>query len=224
MDVAHMPRHVVVLGAAGGAHLVYWHLQAAYPATRIACVCDDVADVTDVRMGDLVIPVIKDWDFSRLRREADDPEAYRLFIVGSGDPKVKEMMVQKALAHGLEPAPTVVHPRACVMGNSTVGRGGLFSPGAVVANNATVGDYVHLAPHTLVGHDCQIGDYVSCNPGSQVLGYVTLGDGVSLGAGTIIRERLCIAPGVITGAQTYVSKDILESGMTLVGIPARKLR
>jgi acetyltransferase-like isoleucine patch superfamily enzyme len=52
---------------------------------------------------------------------------------------------------------------------------------------------------------------------------VTLGEDCLLGAGTVIRPGVRIARGVTTGALSCVVKDVDEPGITLVGIPARKV-
>ena len=219
-----MSHTLVILGAAGGARLANWHLQEAYPGAKAAFVCDDVKGVTDVEIGGTVVPVISDWDFSRLREQHGDPESFRQFIVGTGFPKVKKILVRKALAHGLEPAPTLVHPKSFGMGlDSSVGKGGMFSPGSTVATNTALGDYVVLGPNTAIGHDCTIGDYVSCNLGGLVAGNVVLGEGVIVGAGAVVNERLRIAPGVVIGAQACVVRDVLEPDVTMDGVPAKKV-
>lgn len=151
-------------------------------------------------------------------------EKFKEFVIGVGSPKIKRILVRKALASGLVPAPTIIHPRALVQGDDCeIGIGSIISPGCVITTNVRIGNYVLLNLNCTVGHDTILGDYVTCNPGCCISGNVTLGEGVMLGTGTVIREKINIAQDVQTGAQSCVVKDILDSNITVAGIPARKL-
>ena len=213
-------KSLVSLGAGGSARETYWFVKDTYPDAAL-CFVDDVSDVTEVAIADDVVPVVKDWSFSRL-----DPDGsrggFRQFIVAVAEPAAKRVLVEKALASGLEPAPTLIHPGAIVRGDCTIGRGGQIVAHSQLTTNATIGDYVCVLDST-IGHHDVVGDYTTCFPGCRVSGDVTLGEDVLLGAGTVIRNGLTIARGVVTGASTCVVKDILTPDITVAGVPARPL-
>jgi sugar O-acyltransferase (sialic acid O-acetyltransferase NeuD family) len=216
---------VAILGAGGFAREMYWHIKDAHPATTIVFV-DDLTETTEVVMAGRIIPVVKNWKFDALYVEGRDraPVACTEFVIGVGSPQARKTLVQRALACGLRPAPTVIHPRALVQGQDCeIGVGGVIAPGCVITTHVQVGDYVLLGVNVAVGHDTVIGDYVTCNPGSQVSGNVVLGEGVLLGTGAAVREKIVVAAGVLIGAQACVVKDINEPNITVVGVPARKL-
>ena len=213
-------RTLVVLGAGGYARETWWFVRDTWPGVEIAFV-DDVGQASEVRIGAAVVPVVRDWDFSRLRRAAGD-DAYRDFIVGVAEPPTKRAMVDKALAAGLEPAPTLVHPRSVVRGDCRLGRGEQIVANSLLTTDATIGDYVLVLDST-IGHHDVVGDYTTCYPGCRVSGDVTLGEDCLLGAGTVIRPGVRIARGVVTGALACVVKNVDEPGITLVGVPARKV-
>jgi sugar O-acyltransferase (sialic acid O-acetyltransferase NeuD family) len=216
-----MPRTVLILGAAGGARLAYWQIRETWNDVAIAFVDDKVPEFT---IDNQVYEVIQDWDFARLREQAGDAAAFTEFIVGSGYPRTKQQLVQKALDHGLTPAPTVVHPKVMILGGDvSIGRGGILSPGCLVATGTRLGNFVHIAPNSVVGHDDLVGDYVSINAGCNVAGDWTIGEGVLIGSGAVIREKLHIAPWVTIGAQACLVKDVEESGLTLAGVPAKPI-
>jgi len=73
-------RTLVILGAGGSARETWWFARDTWPDVEIAMV-DDVTNVTEVRIAEVVVPVVKDWDFGRLRASAGD-DAFREFIVG----------------------------------------------------------------------------------------------------------------------------------------------
>jgi sugar O-acyltransferase (sialic acid O-acetyltransferase NeuD family) len=213
-------RTLVILGAGGSARETWWFARDTWPDVEIAMV-DDVTDVTEVRIADAVVRVVKDWDFAPLRARTGD-DAFRDFIVGVAEPATKRAMVAKALAAGLEPAPTLVHPRAIVRGDCRLGRGGQIVAHSQLTTDATIGDYVCILDST-IGHHDVVGDYTTCYPGCRVAGDVTLGEDCLLGTGTVIRPGIRVARGVVTGALACVVKNVDEPGITLVGVPARKL-
>ncbi len=217
---------VAILGAGGFAREMYWHLRDACPRARAVFV-DDLSDTREVLIAETTIPVVKDWRFDAIRIDGPNrpTAACRQFVIGVGHPATRRLLVGKALASGLAPIPTVVHPRALVQGGDcTIGVGGVIAPGCVVTANVCIGDFVLLGVNVAIGHDVVIGDYVTCNPGCQVSGNVRLGSGVLVGAGATIREQITIAPDVVVGAQACVVKNVDESGTTVAGVPARRLR
>lgn len=217
---------LAILGAGGFGREMYWHVKGADPDARIVFV-DDAAEARVLVMGDAAVPVVQDWRFDAVQFEGGSLGAARVeeFVIGVGGPQLKRTLVMKALASGLLPAPTVVHPRALIQGTDCeLGLGGVVTPGCVITTNVSVGDFVVLNLNTSVGHDCVIGDYVTCNPGCQISGNVTIGEGASLGTGTVVREGITIAPGVVTGAQACVVKDVTAPDVMVAGVPAQELR
>lgn len=221
-----MSRNIVILGAGGFAREMYWHIKDSIPQARMVF-ANDVKETKEIAINGQIIPVIKNWDFDCVPVNGLNIqcEKFKEFVIGVGSPKIKRILVQKALANGLVPAPTVIHPRALVQGDDCeIGMGSIITPGCVITTNVKIGNYVLLNLNCTVGHDAILGDYVTCNPGCCISGNVTLGEGVMLGTGTVIREKINIAPDVQTGAQSCVVKDIIDSNITVAGIPAKKLR
>lgn len=221
-----MSKNIAILGAGGFAREMYWHIKECNPATQIVFV-DDVTETKKIIMAGQEIPVIKDWNFYALPINGPDkkPENFYKFVLGVGNPESKRVLIQKALASGLTPAATIIHPRALVQGDDcTIGVGGIISPGCIITTNVKIGDYVLINLNCTIGHDAIIEDYVTCNPGCCISGNVTIGKGAELGTGTVIREKISIASGVNTGAQACIVKNIADSKITVAGVPARKLK
>ena len=220
-----MSRNIVILGAGGFAREMYWHIKESIPQAKMVF-ANDLKETEKIAINGQIIPVIKNWDFDCVPVDSFNKsfEKFKEFVIGVGSPKIKRILVRKALASGLVPAPTIIHPRALVQGDDCeIGIGSIISPGCVITTNVRIGNYVLLNLNCTVGHDTILGDYVTCNPGCCISGNVTLGEGVMLGTGTVIREEINIAQDVQTGAQSCVVKDILDSNITVAGIPARKL-
>jgi len=125
VEALHSPRRGV------SAQILYWQIQETYPGAEVVFV-EDVTDIAEVTVEDgNVIHVVKDWDFTHLESgDWTNQGGCEGFLVGSDNPKLKKVLVEKALAHGLRPAPTLIHPRAYVASyGCTIGRGGMIMPG-----------------------------------------------------------------------------------------------
>lgn len=207
---------IVILGAAGLAKEFYYYVKRAKPEITNFIFVNDLDDgQISFDIDGEVFPVVKDWSFK---------ENYK-FIVAVGSPKIKRILVAKALSSGLVPSETIVDPSAIVlMDRKNLGRGGIVSPGCVVTSNVTFGDYVTLNLNTTVGHDTIIGDYCTTNPGVHISGQITMGSSNEFGTGCIVRDRLNIGSNKTFGAQTAVVKDILGDYPEIyVGIPSKLL-
>ena len=90
---------------------------------------------------------------------------------------------------------------------------GLFLPhGKVVVS--------HLAQ---IGEDCTIYSDVTIGvDGKENEGAARIGNHVVIGSGARIIGNIVIADNVTIGANAVVCSDILEDGVTVLGIPARK--
>ncbi|MCC6143312.1 MAG: hypothetical protein IT368_05855, partial [Candidatus Hydrogenedentes bacterium] len=171
------PRSVVVLGAGGMAHIVYWQLRETTSVEEFVFV-EDESDRAQIDLEDGARAVVKDWDLRALRAGACTPEPFRYFTLAVSDPIYKKRFVEKALARGLEPAPTFIHPMASINGPRNIGRGGLITGNTAVMPVTEIGDYVTMASLSSVGHHCSVGRYSFLASGAVVLGNVHMGEGV----------------------------------------------
>jgi sugar O-acyltransferase (sialic acid O-acetyltransferase NeuD family) len=218
------PRSLVVLGAGGMAHIVYWQLRETTTVQEFVFI-EDESDRIDLDLEDGARTIIKDWDLSRARRTSRYPEsdAFQYFTLAVSDPTYKKRFVEKALAMGLKPAPTFIHPMASISGPRHIGVGGLITAQTSILPVTHIGDYITMAPLASIGHHCSTGQYCFLAAGSTVLGNVHMGEGVWIGGGACVRERIKIAPWTIVGAQGLVTRDIQAPGAIVAGVPARPL-
>ena len=80
----------------------------------------------------------------------------------------------------------------------------------LINGNATIGEYCFLAPMISLA-----GDEQDLAP--------TLGDHVQVGIGSLLVGDIRIADGITVGAGAVVTRDFLEPGITIAGVPAKKL-
>lgn len=213
---------VAILGSCGSSKDVYCTLQENYPGTP-AVFINDLSQCKEghfVVIGNQKIPIIRNWDFTRIQKQFGLKTVR--FLCGLGNTVGKRILVSKALAQGLEPAETLVSKDSVVRPDCFLGRGGVIHLGSYLSTNVNVGDYVSLFS-TRVGHDSVISNYCTCTL-SNLPGHVYLDEGVQLGVGVSAKERIYVAPWCLVGVQSAVVKDIETPGTVAVGIPARKIR
>lgn len=121
---------------------------------------------------------------------------------------------------GCAPWATVVHPRAYLACDVTLGEGTVVSAGAIIQPSARVGRHVIVNTGASVDHDCSVGDFVHIAPGSRLAGGVEVADLALLGLGSCVLPGRRIGRGAILGAGGVVVADVPDSSVA-VGIPAR---
>jgi sugar O-acyltransferase (sialic acid O-acetyltransferase NeuD family) len=207
---------IIILGAAGLAKEFYFYIKRSNPEI------EDYIFVNDSNDGQVFIDVdgkkfsvIKNWKFKKKYP----------FVVAVGNPKLKKILVERALNCGLYPSETIVDPSAIVLSDKkNLGLGGVISPGCVVTSNVNIGNFVTLNLNTTVGHDTIIGDFCTTNPGVHISGQIEIGDFNEFGTGCVVRDRLTIGSHKTFGAQTAVVKSIKgDNPDTYVGVPSKIL-
>lgn len=206
---------IIILGAAGLAKEFFLYIKRARPYIRDFIFVNDLPDgQISLEVAGKSYNVVKDWNFKNKYE----------FTVAVGNPKIKKILVERALATGLNPAETIIDPAAIVLEGNRFGKGGVISPGCVVTTNVTLGDYVTLNLNTTVGHDSVIGDFCTTNPGVHISGEIQMSHSVECGTGSIIRDRLIVGANKTIGAQAAVVKDYpSDDNEVLVGVPTKKL-
>lgn len=92
---------------------------------------------------------------------------------------------------------------------------GLHIPHGKVVINANA----HIGEHCKILSDVTIGVLGS----HHILGAPKIGDRVFIGTGARIIGDIEIADDIVIGANAVVTKSFLEPGITIAGIPARKI-
>ncbi len=204
-----MPRElaVVVIGAGGHATVVLATLIAS--GRHVAAVLDDDSS----RWGRALLghPVSGPIEAARL----DGHEA----VLAIGD---------NAARHRLAAAfswawSTVVHPRATVDPDATLGSGSVAFAGSVVQPGARLGAHVIVNTSASVDHDCRVGDFVHVGPGCRLGGDVRVGTGALLGVGCCVLPGVTVGDWATVGAGAAVIRDV-AAGTVVAGVPARPVR
>jgi len=143
------------------------------------------------------------------------------YVVGIGNPKIREMLANRADAAGLRAA-TLIHPSATTGLDVEIGDGSVVCSHVSITTNIRLGRHVHLDQNAAVGHDVTMEDFVRVNPGATISGDVVLERGVTVGTGAAVVQGLTVGAGVVVGAGAVVVDDV-EPARVVVGVPARPI-
>ena len=117
---------------------------------------------------------------------------------------------------------TVVHQRAFVAEDATIGDGCQILAMSAVCAGATLGAAVIVNTSASIDHDCVVADGVHVAPGATLAGEVVVDEFAFVGAGAIVLPRLHIGANAIVGAGAVVTRDV-AAGEKVGGNPARIL-
>jgi sugar O-acyltransferase (sialic acid O-acetyltransferase NeuD family) len=118
---------------------------------------------------------------------------------------------------------TVVHPRAIVARDATVGPGATILAGSVVNPGAHVGPHCIVNTGAIIEHDVDLDAFVHIGPGAVVGGGTTIGRGAYVGLGARVRDHIRVGEGAVIGMGAVVVGDIPD-GTVVIGMPARPIR
>lgn len=141
------------------------------------------------------------------------------YVVGIADPVARRRLSLELEDQGLHPV-TLVHPRAVIGPETTLGAGCVVMANAHVSSSVRLGAHVQVQYNATVGHECVLDDFVTVYPGANVAGTVHLEEDVTVGSNACVLQGLRVGRGTFVGAGAVVTRE-LAAGLVVVGIPAR---
>ncbi len=142
------------------------------------------------------------------------------FVVAIADTSIRSRLAGALYERGLE-ARTIVHPRAVVGPDTTVGAGSVVLALAHVSSSCRLGRHVQVNYTASVGHDVLLDDFATVFPGANVAGGVHIGAGATVGSNACVLQGLSVGAHAYVGAGAVVTRDVAP-GTTVVGVPARR--
>lgn len=166
-------------------------------------------------LDDADVPGIagKVCDYTRFLGAAD-------FFVAIGSNRVRKRISRELRENGAHVV-NLIHPRAVIAEDATLGTGIAVMAGAIVNAGAHIGNGVILNTCSSVDHDCVVADYVHISVGAHLAGTVHVGEGTFVCAGAVVINNISICADSVVGAGAVVVRNIVEPG-TYLGTPARK--
>lgn len=145
-------------------------------------------------------------------------------VVAIGSPMNRKRVVDKIVAiAGRGRFQSVVHPKATIGRNCSIGNGAMIFAGAVLTCEISVGDHAIINVGCTVSHEARLGEFATLAPQCAVCGAVSIGDGADVGAAASIIQGLSVGAWSVIGAGAVVIADIAQN-TTAVGCPARVIK
>lgn len=144
-------------------------------------------------------------------------------IVGIGNPKVKQKVVEKLRVNTNIQFPSVFSKSARIGSSVSCGEGCIICDMNILTVDVHLGDFVTLNLNNTIGHDTVIGDYTTINPGCNISGNVNIGKLAMIGTGTKVIQGIDVGEEAIIGAGSVIIRDV-EKKCTVVGNPGRMIR
>lgn len=142
-------------------------------------------------------------------------------IAGIGNP-IRRKWIEALEASGYR-FDTLIHERAYIGGNVTIGVGSIICPGAILTCDLSLGRHCIINVKASISHDCKIGDFVTVSPGATLGGRVEIGDGTWIGIGATIIQDVKIGSGAFIAAGAVVVDDVPDASLVM-GVPAKVVR
>jgi sugar O-acyltransferase (sialic acid O-acetyltransferase NeuD family) len=152
-------------------------------------------------------------DLERLR------SSFKALVIGIGDARTRLQLLERAATSGFE-LPVIVHRSAAVSAHASLGPGSVVFAQSAVNPGAVLGRGCIVNTGATVDHDCEFEEGVHACPGAHVAGSVYAGARTWIGVGACVKQGVRIGRDVMIGAGAAVVADV-ESGLTVVGVPAR---
>ncbi len=142
-------------------------------------------------------------------------------LVGVGDNRTR-LRLHQGIADAGYILPALVHPRAWVSPEASIGPGSVVFAGGVINADARIGEAVIVNTGATIDHDCTVASGAHLSPGVHLGGNVTVGRRSWIGIGAVVRQGIVIGGDVMVGAGAAVVSDLTD-GITVVGVPARQV-
>ncbi len=113
----------------------------------------------------------------------------------------------------------VVHPRAVVAADVTIGPGTTVMAGGTINPGAVIGHNVIVNTNATIEHECVLEAGAHVCPNAVLGGQVRVGQAAWIGIGATVREKLSIGADAVIGAGAVVIHDIPARAVAY-GVPA----
>jgi sugar O-acyltransferase (sialic acid O-acetyltransferase NeuD family) len=150
------------------------------------------------------------------------PEAYILAVPGSPSSYLMRKQQIDSLQITKERFATLIHPKAFVSANASIGYNVLIMAGVVITSNAVIEDHVCILPNSIIHHDAKIRSLTLIGSGVIVAGGTIIEENTYIGSGSRIINNITVGKNTLVGMGSTVLKDVLPNSK-VAGTPARSI-
>ena len=165
---------------------------------------DDVLFLDDSSTDNNLNIVGKVSDFTNFVQDFD-------FFCAIGNNELRKNLHSKILSKNGNIV-SLIHPKAIISSNVTIGIGTVVMAGAILNNNSTIKNGVIINSNSVIEHDCKVNDFVHVSPGCIISGSVNIGSETWIGSGSIVINNINISSKCLIGAGSLIVKDIAKPG------------
>ena len=142
------------------------------------------------------------------------------FIIGVGDPKLRERLFNKLIEMNGVPENIISSTSLISSNNVSLGIGLNIMAFVFVSNNVTIGTGTLLNTGCRIHHDCTIGSFCQISPNVTITGNCTVGNNCSIGTSATILPNIKIGNNAVIAAGSVVTKDVKDD-QKVMGVPAK---
>lgn len=215
-----MARPIIIFGAGGFAREVLQiilDINAECPTSPqwqpLGFIVDDSYITENCVHG---LPILGSIDYLKTNPYAE-------IIIAIGSSAARQRIATRISAISKNNFATLIHPRAWLGRNVSIGRGSIICSGSLITTDIQIGLHVQVNIGCTIGHDAILNDYVTLNPGTNVSGNVLIGEGSEIGTGSVLIPHAKIGEWSIIGAGSVVINSI-AANTTSVGAPAKIIK
>ena len=201
-------QRLLVYGTGGWAREIIQMIRLTQ-AYRIDCVIGGIGDLGD-RDSILGVPIVDNSRLEELWREGCR-KAVNAVAVTPGAFSRRDIF-QAVKKRGFE-FPNIVHPRALIGQEVSMGEGNVIFPGAFLGQEVRLGSDCVINVNAVISHQCVLGDHCHVASGAVLAGKVTLGENVLVGQGCTIYAGVRIGSGVTIHNGCHVYKDVPDGAV-----------
>ena len=165
-------------------------------------------------------PILGKVDHESVKKYLEKEDVYFFYSLISARLNFKHISKLHNLLIPLERFATLIHPKAVVSKDATIGHGVSIQAFSIVGPNARMGNFIQVYGHATIGHNCIVEDYAYVTSNSIVGAHVHLKQGAFLGVNSTTLDRVTIGEWSLVGQHSNVIRDVPDY-TKVVGNPAR---
>jgi acetyltransferase-like isoleucine patch superfamily enzyme len=104
-----------------------------------------------------------------------------------------------------------------------IGKGCFLAEGCNIGANVEIGNYINARLRSVICHNANIEDFSFIGPNATIGSGTILKEGCFIGTGATILRTKTVGKESVVGAGAVVVKNVPD-GITVVGVPARKIK